>query len=83
MSNHRRGFVAFVLLLAILCLLLTPLLTIHSKPARHHAQGDTSAAVWLVHFSENQTSFALSSTPPEKRALRSEALFELHCARIC
>jgi hypothetical protein len=83
MTSHRHGFIALLLLVAIVCLLLTPLLTIHGKPSRHGVRADISAAASLVDFSESHPSFFLSSTSPERRSVRSEALFELHCARIC
>jgi len=82
MSVRRQGFIAFLLLMAVVAVFISPLLPLHGA-VRHHARANALVALALTSFAHFATSSSFAPTVPEKRVLFPQGLYELHCARLC
>lgn len=83
MTLGRQGFIAFLLLTAVVYVFFAPLLPLHGVSSRHHVPAASSASISFAGFSLYATSSFFSSTVPDKRALHPQGLIELHCTRLC
>jgi len=82
MTLRRQGFVAFLLLTAVVSVFFSPLLPLHGT-VRHHARANVAVVLSLAGFAYLATSSSSAPTAPEKRVLFPQGLYELHCARLC
>jgi hypothetical protein len=82
MTLRRQSFVAFLLLTAVVSLFFSPLLQTHGGSARHPLRANAASLAAFTYSLSIATS-SFSSTVPGQRALHSEGLIELHCARLC
>jgi hypothetical protein len=82
MTLRRQGFIAFLVLTAVVSVFFSPLLPLHGT-VRHHARANIAVALSLASFTYTSASSSFAPTVPEKRVLFPQGLYELHCARLC
>jgi len=83
MIFRRHSFIAFIVIAAVVSVFFSPLLPATFSPNRHHVRthfaiANSSATVYSV-----VASFFSSAVTPQARAMRSELLIALNCARLC
>jgi hypothetical protein len=83
MKFRREGFIAFILLTVIVCLVLLPLLPVKATPGRHHVRTVVVALAVLADFCFITSSLTFTPLATEKSVLVPKSLFELHCSRLC
>jgi len=79
----RHSFIAFIVLAAVVSVFFSPLLPATGSPGRHHIRANFA----VMHLPANShsilASFVSSSATPLARAIHSEILLALNCARLC
>lgn len=83
MKLHRKVFVAFLLVMAVLYIIFSPFLPAQGVAGRHHHVPSYAVAAALVAAVAFNAASSFSSTVLEQRVLPPERLFELHCTRLC
>jgi hypothetical protein len=79
----RHSFVAFIVLAAIVSVFFSPLMPATGLTGRHYTRTDLAAAISPAAVLSTFASHFVTSIPPQARAIHSEMLIALNCARLC
>jgi len=79
----RPSFVAFLVLAAVVSVFFSPLMPATGLVGRHHARMNFAAAILPASVSAVLASHLVASATPQARAIHSEILIALNCARLC
>jgi len=83
MIFRRHSFVAFIVIAAVVSVFFSPLLPATFSAGRHHVRANLAAASLPANGHSIVASFFSSSITPQARAMHSELLIALNCARLC
>jgi len=83
MIFRRHSFIAFVVIAAVVSVFFSPLLPAAFNPGRHHVRTSFVVANSPAAAHSFVASFFFSSVAPQARAMHSELLIALNCARLC
>jgi hypothetical protein len=79
----RHSFVAFIVLAAIVSVFFSPLMPATGLVGRHHARTSFAVAISPATVLSAFASHFVASVTPQARAIHSEMLIALNCARLC
>jgi hypothetical protein len=79
----RHSFVAFIVIAAIVSVFFSPLMPAAGFVGRHHTRANFAAAISPATVLSAFASHFVSSVTPQARAIHSEMLIALNCARLC
>jgi len=79
----RHSFVAFIVLTAIVSVFFSPLMPATGITGRHHTRTELAAAISPATILSAFASHFVASATPQARAIHSEMLIALNCARLC
>ena len=80
---QRHTLVAVIVLAAVVSVFFSPLMPAGDSIARYHARTNLALTVLPLQVQSHFVTFFFSSTVPEARAIHSEILLALNCARLC
>jgi hypothetical protein len=83
MIFRRHTLVAVIVLAAVVSVFFSPLMPVGGIVTRHHARANLAIVALALHIQAHPVAAVISSTAPGSRALHSEILLALHCARLC
>ena len=83
MILRRHSFVAFIVIAAVISVFFSPLMTAGDVNGRHLVRASLAVAVSLASVPPVLTSSSLAVGAPQARAIHSEILLALNCARLC
>ena len=83
MIFRRHSFVAFIVLAAVVSVFFSPVLPAALSPGRHHVRASFAVATLPATVHSVVASFFSYSVTPQARAMHSELLIALNCARLC
>lgn len=79
----RHSFVAFIVIAAIVSVFFSPVMPATGFVGRHHARANFAAAMLPATFLSAFASHFVTFVTPQARAIHSEMLLALNCARLC
>jgi len=83
MIFDRHSFIAFIVLAAIVSVFFSPILPATGITGRHHARANFAVVNLPAHNHSILASLVSASATPQARAIHSEILLALNCARLC
>jgi hypothetical protein len=79
----RHSFVAFIVIAAMVSVFFSPLMPVSGVAGRHHTRTNFAATILPASLLSSFASHFVSSVTPQARAIHSEILIALNCARLC
>jgi hypothetical protein len=83
MIFSRHTLVALIVIAAVVSVFFSPLVPASGAVTRHHARANLAIVALALHMQARSVTSFFSSTAPEARAIHSEILLALNCARLC
>jgi len=83
MILRRHSFVAFIVIAAVVSVFFSPILPATLSASRHHVRTNLALATSPAMARSVVASFFSSLVTPQARAMHSELLIALNCARLC
>jgi hypothetical protein len=83
MIFSRHTLVAVLVIAAVVSVFFSPLVPTSGPVTRHHARANLAIMALALHIQPRSAVSFFSSAAPGARAIHSEILLALNCARLC